>query len=187
MTGVDRRPSRRRTGASTAPIVAMCVLALGACSSDAPSLPDEPLPAAVAQGVPEPTGEVVLTVTVDGTSHDWDRAALELLEQQDLTVFEPFVEAEHTYTGPLFADVLRASGADLEASTTAQLVALDDFVADLTLDASTLDGLVLAHREDGGAIPVARGGPTRLVFPPDNPAGDNVNNWIWSIRTVSVG
>lgn len=186
MTPSERSTSPRRAAVPAGCAAVVLALALGACSSDAVPYPEEPLPTPLAQGVPEPTGEVVLSVTVDDATHDWDLATLELLEQQDLTIFEPFVESEHTYTGPLFADVLRASGADLEASTTAQLVALDDFTVDLPVDGTTLDGLVLALLEDDERIPVARGGPIRLVFPPENPAGENVNNWIWSIRTASV-
>ena len=167
--------------------VAACLAAiLVACSEEAPQLPDEPLPAAFEQGVPEPTGEVVLTVATDEGSRDWDVATLADLPQHELTVLEPFVEEEHTYTGPFWADVLRASGVDLEAAEAVEVVALDDFVADLPVDAETLDGLLLAHLQDGEEIPVAEGGPLRLVFPPGNPTGANLNNWIWSVRTATV-
>lgn len=171
---------RRRT------LPATLVFLLAACSTSATGLPDGPLPDAVADGVPQPSGEVVLTVTTPDATHDWDHATLGLLEQHDLTIIEPFLEEEHTYTGPLWADVLRASGVDLEAAATAELRALDDYVADIPVTPSALDGLVLARLEDGAQIPVADGGPIRLVFPPDNPTGDNVNSWIWSIRDATV-
>lgn len=167
-------------------VPAALVFLLAACSTSGAGLPDEPLPDAFADGVPEPSGEVVLTVTTTDATHDWDHATLGLLEQHDLAIIEPFVEEEHTYTGPLWADVLRASGVDLGAAETAELRALDDFVADIPVTASALDGLVLARLEDGEQIPVADGGPVRLVFPPDNATGDNVNNWIWSIRHAAV-
>lgn len=163
------------------------LLLLSACAGTSPTLPDDPLPAAFDTGVPAPDGEVVLTVTVRGESHDWDLATLGRLEQHDLSILEPFVEEEHTYTGPLWADVLRASGVDLETADTAEMVALDDFVADIPVTAAALDGLLLARLEDGDPIPVARGGPIRLVFPPDNAVGDNSNNWIWSVRSATVG
>ena len=156
------------------------------CSRAAAELPDHPLPAAFDDGVPEPSGEVTLTVTADDAEHEWDLATLGLLPQHDLTIIEPFVEEEHTYTGPLWADVLRASGVDLAAAGPVEVVALNDYVADLATDAEALDGLLLAHLEDGEQISVADGGPLRLVFPPDNPAGENLNNWVWSVRTASV-
>lgn len=162
------------------------VLLLTACTASGPGLPDGPLPAAFDGGVPSPSGEVVLTVATADATHDWGLATLGLLEQHDLAVREPFVEEEHTYTGPLWADVLRASGVDLEAAEMVELRALDDFVADIPVTPSALDGLVLARLEDGDQIPVADGGPIRLVFPPGNPTGDNLNNWIWSIRHATV-
>lgn len=162
------------------------VAALMGCSETSPELPEDPLPAAFEDGVPEPTGEVVLTVTTADTEHDWDIATLERLPQRDLTILEPFVDEEHTYTGPLWADVLRASGVDLTTAGPVEVVALDNFVVDLPTDAETLDGLVLAHLEDGERIPIAEGGPIRLVFPPTNPAGENLNNWAWSVRSATV-
>lgn len=167
-------------------VLLVTLLVLAACSGTPPALPDAPLPAAFDSGVPAPTEEVVLTVTVGGESHDWDLPTLGLLEQHDLTILEPFVDEEHTYTGPLWADVLRASGTDLAAADSAELVALDDYVADIPVGAETLDGLLLARLEDGDPIPIEAGGPIRLVFPPDNPAADNTNNWIWSLRHATV-
>lgn len=169
----------------TALLTVALPLALGGCTTaDAPT--DAPLPAAFDQGVPEPSDDVVLTVSTDDASHDWDLGTLAALEQHDLTILEPFIDEEHTYTGPLWRDVLRASGVDVDAGREVELVALDDYVSELPTDAGTLRGVLLAHLEDGEEIPVADGGPIRLVFPDDNPARENVNNWIWSIRTARV-
>ena len=176
--------TRSRVHAAAAGLLAAAVLS--GCSGTTAELPDGPLPAAFDDGVPEPTGEVVLTVVADDVEHDWDLGTLTDLPQQDLTITEPFVEEEHTYTGPLFGDVLRASGVDLVTADAVEVVALDDFFAELALDAETLDGLLLAHAEDGDTIPIEHGGPIRLIFPPDNPAGENLNNWVWSVRTATV-
>lgn len=161
--------------------------AVAGCSGAGAQLPDGPLPTTFEDGVPEPSGEVVLTVTSTDAEHDWDLATLARLPQHDLTILEPFIEEEHTYTGPLWADVLRASGVDLAAAGPVEVTALDDYVIDLPTDAETLDGLLLARLEDGQEIPVAGGGPIRLVYPPDNPTGKNTNNWAWSVRSATVG
>lgn len=168
------------------PAAAAAALAavLATCSGGA-ALPSDPLPAAFDQGVPPPSGEVVLTVETPDGSHDFDLATLELLEQHELTIVEPFVDAEHTYRGPLWADVLRAAGVPLDGRDV-ELVALDDFVTDIPTDAGALDGLVLASTEDGEPIPIAAGGPLRLVFPPGNETGANLNNWIWSVRSAAA-
>lgn len=177
----ERRGGWLRTGA----LVCVAALALVACTA-AGGDEESRLPAAFDQGVPAPTGEVVLTVTGDAGPVDWDVQTLALLDQQSLTIVEPFLQEEHTYTGPLWRDVLRASGVDVDAGSVVQLVALDDYVAEIATDAATLDGVVLAHLDDGEEIAVADGGPIRLVWPDDNDGRDNANNWIWSIRTARV-
>lgn len=180
------RHNRRSTPRVQIAVLALAVALTGCFSTSPPAVEWEPLPAAFDDGVPAPTGEVVLSVEVDGTTHEWDLAALEALEQHDLTIIEPFIEEERTYTGPLWGDVLRASGVDLDEAHVAELVALDDFVADIPVEDDTLDGLLLARLEDGAVIPLEAGGPIRLVYPPDNPTGENANNWIWSIRRATV-
>jgi DMSO/TMAO reductase YedYZ molybdopterin-dependent catalytic subunit len=42
-------------------------------------------------------------------------------------------------------------------------------------------GVLLATKADGAPIPLGKGGPIRLVFPPDVMAGKNKDLWIWSI------
>lgn len=163
------------------------VLALVGCSSEQEAvLDDGPLPAAFDDGVPAPEGDVVLTIAAGDATPDWDLATLGELEQHELTIVEPFLDEEVTFTGPLWSDVLRASGIDLEATTSVELVALDDFVADIPTDATTLDGLLLATAADGQPIDIADGGPIRLVYPDGNPTGENLNNWIWSVRSAAA-
>jgi hypothetical protein len=165
----------------------LCLLLVTACSGGTPDGQRAALPPAFADGVPEVSGDVVLTVTTaEDAQVDWDLDTLAMLDQQQLTIIEPFLDVELTFTGPLWADVLRASGIDLDAGDTIELVALDDYVAEIPTDDTTLDGAVLAHLVEGDPIAIEDGGPIRLVYPPDNPAAENANNWIWSIRTARV-
>jgi hypothetical protein len=39
---------------------------------------------------------------------------------------------------------------------------------------------------DGGAIPIAEGGPIRIVFADGVASGANANQWIWSVTTIDV-
>lgn len=167
----------------TVVVAALAGLTLVACTA-AGGDEASTLPAAFDQGVPAPSGRIVLTVTSDAGSVDWDIETLALLDQQTLTIEEPFLKQEHTYTGPLWRDVLRASGVDVDAGELVELVALDDYAAEIPTDADTLDGVVLAHLDDGAPIEIADGGPIRLIWPDDNDGRENANNWIWSIRTA---
>lgn len=160
---------------------------LGACTSAGPDAAgDAPLPAAFADGVPAPTGEVVLSITTDGDEAVWDLATLELLEQHELSMVEPFVDVETTFTGPLWVDVLRASGIDTGGDADIELRAIDDYVIVLPTDATAIGGTLLATGDAGEPIPVEFGGPVRLVFPDDVALGDNLNHWIWSLRWGEV-
>lgn len=167
-------------------VALVALLVLSACGSSGDlAATSAPLPEVFKQGVPVPDGEVVLTVTPsDGEAVDWDRTALEMLPQRELTIFEPFIDEERTFTGPLWWDVLRASG--VEAGRDVDLVALDDYTASLPADPTVLERTVLALTDQGEPIPVDGGGPVRLVFPDEDPLADNANNWIWSIRRAEV-
>jgi hypothetical protein len=180
----DVPPARRRLSRALSFLLVCATVA--ACAADPGVTELAPLPDAFSDGVPAPTEQVVLTVVTDDGDADWDLPTLGQLAQQDLTIIEPFVDEEHTYTGPFWADVLRASGVDLEGGQEARLVALDDYVAEIPAVVGFLDGVLLATREDGEAIPIAAGGPIRLIWPPENPGAENNNNWIWSIRSARI-
>ena len=164
----------------------VALLVLAACgSTDTVAATSAPLPEVFEEGVPDPAGDVLLTVDpLDGEPVDWDRAALELLPQRELTLFEPFIDEERTFTGPLWWDVLRASG--VEPGRDVDLVALDDYTASLPADPEVLARTVLALTDQGAPIPIDAGGPVRLVYPDGDALADNPNNWIWSIRRAEA-
>ena len=48
-------------------------------------------------------------------------------------------------------------------------------------------GILLATGDGSGAhIPIADGGPTRIVFLKGLPAGANADQWVWSLKTIDV-
>lgn len=175
-----------RARAATAAVALSTALTLVGCSETPDPTPVESLPAAFDDGVPAPAGEVVLTLETDDATVEWDLATLEELPLHELELFEPFVEEDLRFTGPLWIDVLRASGVELEEGRAVELVALDEYVSVVPADLDALEGVMLATREEGEAIPLERGGPIRLVYPPDNETGKNLNAWIWSIVSGEV-
>jgi hypothetical protein len=46
--------------------------------------------------------------------------------------------------------------------------------------------LLATRTGDGGAIPIAEGGPIRIVFADGVASGANANQWIWSVTTIDV-
>jgi hypothetical protein len=115
-----------------------------------------------------------------------DRAALDSLNRLELTVSDPFQKKSVGYKGVWLADLLRAAGADGSAGNL-RITALDDYVVNIPMSDVRAGGIFFAVQNlDGSAIPVSAGGPTRIVFRDGTPAGDNSEQWIWSIATIEV-
>jgi hypothetical protein len=115
-----------------------------------------------------------------------DRAALDSLNRIELTVSDPFQKQQIGYKGVWLADLLRAAGADVSTGNL-RITALDDYVVNIPMSDVRAGGIFLAVQNlDGTAIPVSAGGPTRIVFRDGTPAGDNSEQWIWSIATIEV-
>jgi len=140
--------------------------------------------------VPAPVGQPILTVT-GGSAHAnsadglaLDMATLERLRVVSATVFEPYEKKHLNFSGVEMADVLRLAGVPKTASV--HLTALDDYQVDLTAAELAAGGLMLATRLDGQAIPVASGGPTRLVFLDGTAAGKDGRQWIWSVARIAA-
>jgi hypothetical protein len=143
------------------------------------------------QPVPAPTGTPLLTLTgaVTGANQGddlvLDRATLARLTQVQLRTYEPWVKKDLSFRGVWLTDVLALGGAPATAAV--QIVALDDYT--VRLDAADLrgGGILLATSDGAGAaIPVRDGGPTRIVFRDGLRAGENADQWIWSLRTIDV-
>jgi len=115
----------------------------------------------------------------------FDLATIDRLPTINVSLYEPFLKRRVTYQGVFLADIL--SMAKVKAgATTLHMRALDDFVTDFDLDLLETNRIVIATREEGKLIPVAKGGPTRVVFPDDASAGVDTEKWIWSLKTIEV-
>lgn len=180
--------------------VAIATAALAAAAVGIWSRPDQPETDRVAERpaakgghpvgpLPRPEGPVVLTIA-GGTGGNAAAGATEVdfatlereLSQEELTVYEPFVKKNVTFTGVPMSDLLSAARVDA-TSGSLYMHALDDYTVELPLSGVASDGL-LATRVDGKRIPVAEGGPIRLIFGTDSELGSNPENWIWSVDSM---
>ena len=153
-------------------------------TTPAPRAPDGRLPA--------PAGEPVLTITgrIERTNVErtvrLDEDGLDSLGRVRVELYEPWVKQRMSFQGVWLADVLDAAGVD-GGATGLHLTALDNYQVDLPIDEVRAGGVLLATRNgDGGAIPIAEGGPIRMVFADGVEAGANANQWIWSLTTIDV-
>lgn len=162
----------------------------GATARPAPRTAAAPAPTrtAPARPLPAPSADAVLRVTgvapgnVGAHVTKVDFATLDALANERVTVREPFLKRDVTFTGVRISQLLRRAGVPLSARTL-HMHALDDYTVDLPIATFATDGL-LATRADGKPIAIAKGGPIRLIFTGDSSTAANTDNWIWSIDSM---
>ncbi len=147
---------------------------------------------ATVEPLPVPTGDVVLTARgVIGQPNVGDEAQADLAGIESLgtvtqTVYEPFVSAEIEFTGVPLDTVLAAIGVDDDIPLT--WTALDEYEVHYSRGEVVPEGPLLATRQDGQPIPIADGGPIRVVFADDSGLiGRDTDHWIWSLALVEAG
>jgi hypothetical protein len=151
-----------------------------------------PAPRAPAERLPAPAGEPVLTITgrVERTNVErtvrLDEDGLDALGRIRIELNEPWVKQRMSFQGVWLADLLAAAGVD-DGANSLHLTALDNYQVDIPITDVRAGGVLLAIRTgDGGAIPIAEGGPIRVVFADGVESGANANQWIWSVTTIDV-
>jgi hypothetical protein len=147
-----------------------------------------PTRSAPARPLPAPSADAVLRITgvapgnVGATTTKLDFATIDAIATERVTVREPFLKRDVTFTGVRMSQLLRRAGVPLSARTL-HMHALDDYTVDLPISTFATDGL-LATRADGRPIAIAKGGPIRLIFTGDDRTASNTDNWIWSIDSM---
>jgi hypothetical protein len=180
-------------------VIGMVVLAgaLSGCGSSTPSnsnvqtAPTNAVATTTPAPVPKPSGKTVLRVNGALTRHNvgkavaFDQKTLDSMSTTTATIFEPFVKKDIQFTGVPMADLLSRAGVAPTAERV-YLHALDDYKVDFKVSDLMAPGVLLATKANGAAIPLGKGGPIRLVFPPDAAAGKNKDLWIWSIDSMTI-
>lgn len=137
---------------------------------------------AEAETLPEPAGEVILTVdgaianTADGEEARFDVAALEALGLTTVTTSTPWTDGAVTYEGVLgrvLMEHVGAKGSRLMAR------ALNDYLVDIPIADFTDYDVILAIKANGAYMPIRDKGPIFVVYPLDTHPG-LLNNTIYS-------
>jgi DMSO/TMAO reductase YedYZ molybdopterin-dependent catalytic subunit len=160
-------------------------------SSDVQTAPTNVVATTTPKPVPKPAGKTVLRMDGALTRHNvgkavtFDQKALDDMSTVTATIFEPFVKKDIQFTGVPMSDLLTRAGVAPTAERV-YLHALADYKVDFKVSDLMAPGVLLATKADGAPIPLGKGGPIRLVFPPDAPAGKNKDRWIWSIDSMTI-
>jgi hypothetical protein len=186
---------KRKTGSAVA--LALAVLLSGCGSGDKPEATqalNQTGPTrvtAVPTPVPKPVGKPVLKLSGALTNHNsgkdlvLDQKQLEAMPAETATVYEPWVKKRIEFTGVPVSLLLTTAGISPSA-TEVKVHAIDDYQVEFKIADLMAPGVLLATRQEGEGIPIADGGPVRLVFPPDSVTGRNRDTWVWSIDSFTV-
>lgn len=197
----DRRHARRSVLAGTAMLLVALATGCGAeAAQDAAPTVSQPSgstvlrPASLRPGqpVPVPRAKPALTLTGAvsavnrGPTVAFDRADLERIGLVQVRVYEPWAKKDLDFRGVWLQDLLRVAGARPDLGGV-RITALDDYQVELSGAEVRAGGILVATGAgDGSALPVADGGPTRIIFVGGVPSGAKADQWIWSIKTIDV-
>ena len=180
-------------------LLASLLTILAACSSSSPefdSVYKRVTPAQLKAGdaIPEPRGDVILTVAgaVGKTNHDnkilMDLATIESVGLVEYGVVDPFENRKKLFRGVLMRELLNLWKVDA-AATTLDMVALNDYHVDVPIAIMREKPLLFALQADGEYMRPDYRGPAMLVFPYgyykfQRPLTDAY--WIWQIKAITV-
>ena len=133
---------------------------------------------------PPAPGETVLTVTVGGVDRNYSLEQLAQLEATTVTLYEPFIQEDATFTGVELSILFEESAISGEDSV--NTIALNEYSYSNTAATFTGSGAILAYKQNGMPIAMDRGGPIRIVIPNDKPLSKMLDAWNWSLRSLVV-
>lgn len=143
--------------------------------------------------IPVPTEKVILTLSgaITLTNADdtliFDISTLEKLGLVQYTVTDPWLNTKVTYSGILLSDLLDVAKVSASAKII-QVIALNDYAADIPIDDVRKQPILLATQADGEYMTVENNGPTRIIFPYDNYADLTAarNMSVWNIERIII-
>jgi hypothetical protein len=146
-----------------------------------------------AQQLPEPSGEIVLTIEgainkgqASGRA-DFDMAMLRALPPATIRTTTPWTTGTTEFTGvPMAAllDLVAASGKGMRAE------ALNDYIATVDIDTVRNSGAILAYMSDGKELSVRDKGPLWIMFPfdekPELKAEKVYSQSVWQLHKLII-
>jgi hypothetical protein len=127
--------------------------------------------AAPAQTLPQPSDDIVLTVTGDIAVSNaegaavFDRAMLEAMEPVEFTTNTMWTDGPQVFTGVLLLDLLAMLGV---TEGTIRATAINDYAVDIPVSDAIEGGPIVAYLLNGKPMSVRDKGPLWIVYPYDS-------------------
>jgi len=148
-------------------------------------------PRAGADGLPQPTDDVLLTVkgsvtntNVDGEAR-FDREMLEALGVTTLVTATPWHKQGTVFDGVPAARLMKAAGAE---GSTALAIAANDYRIEIPVSDFAKYDVMLAMRINGEELTLRTKGPIWLIYPEsvDLPESERAERMIWQLIELRV-
>jgi hypothetical protein len=146
-----------------------------------------------AEALPEPKGDVILTITgsIENTNAvgtaDFDLEMLADLTNRDTSTETPWHEGTPTFSGPLGAALLDLIGA---TGGTLRITALNDYMVEVPVSDLHDYPVIFATHIDGMPMSVRDKGPIFLIYPfseyPELLNEVHFGRSAWQIRSIEV-
>ena len=109
-------------------------------------------------------GEVLLTLTHDGGTSEFDIAALEALGAEEFSTTTIWTEGEQTFTGVSLLALLAEAGI---SDGTLKATAINDYAVEIPVSDAVVGGPIVAYSLNGEPMSVRDKGPLWIVYPFD--------------------
>jgi hypothetical protein len=146
-----------------------------------------------AQDLPQPAGDVILTITGAitntnaGDAATFDLQMLDALEQRQTTTETPWYDGAQEFSGPTLATLLEHVGA---TGSSLRIVAVNDYAAEMPIEDTTAAPVILASRHQGKPMPLREKGPLFVIYPfSEMPNLNNevyFNRSVWQVKAIEV-
>ena len=134
-----------------------------------------------------PMSDVLMTVTTQDGSREYDLAALEALPQTSFKTSTIWTEGEQEFTGVLLSDLLEDAGIT-EGSVMA--TAINDYAVEIPVDEIDDIAPIVAYHLNGETMSVRDKGPLWIVYPydlsVDYQTEINYSRSIWQLDRITL-
>ena len=134
-----------------------------------------------------PMSDVLMTITTQDGSREYDLAALEALPQTSFKTSTIWTEGEQEFTGVLLSDLLEDAGIT-EGSVMA--TAINDYAVEIPVDEIDDIAPIVAYHLNGETMSVRDKGPLWIVYPydlsVDYQTEINYSRSIWQLDRITL-
>jgi hypothetical protein len=133
---------------------------------------------------PAAPNESIFTVSKGAKKATFTFSQLKKMKTSKVTIFEPFVKKNQTFTVIPMKDFFKRVG--ISGSDSVSTVALNDYIFKSTAAKFVAANALIAIERNGVEIPYDQGGPVRLIFAKSSTWSKNLDAWNWSLASLTV-